>query len=125
MEKDYLQSLNDRFASYVSRVRQMREQSGRMETANLINTTKILEDEIMALKAMYERQLEELRNKLEEMARERTQHQLAAAKNSASVAELQDKCVNIIINFLRMIFLPISLLFLSLCKNLREGTENL
>ncbi|KAK2569155.1 Lamin-A [Acropora cervicornis] len=91
LEKDYLQSLNDRFASYVSRVRQMREQSGRMETTNLINTTKILEDEIVALKGMYERQLEELRNKLEEMARERTQHQLAAAKNSASVAELQDK----------------------------------
>lgn len=91
LEKDYLQSLNDRFASYVSRVRQMREQSGRMETANLINTTKILEDEIVALKAMYERQLEELRNKLEELARERTQHQLAAAKNSALVAELQDK----------------------------------
>ncbi|XP_029190000.1 lamin-L(I)-like [Acropora millepora] len=91
LEKDYLQSLNDRFASYVSRVRQMREQSGRMETTNLINTTKILEDEIIALKGMYERQLEELRNKLEEMARERTQHQLAAAKNSASVAELQDK----------------------------------
>ncbi|XP_078348214.1 lamin-B1.S-like isoform X3 [Oculina patagonica] len=91
MEKDYLQSLNDRFASYVSRVRQMREQSGRMETVNLINTTKILEDEIVALKGMYERQLEELRNKLEDLARERTQHQLAAAKNSASVAELQDK----------------------------------
>ncbi|KAJ7382979.1 Intermediate filament tail domain-containing protein [Desmophyllum pertusum] len=91
MEKDYLQSLNDRFASYVSRVRQMREQSGRMESVNLVNTTKILEDEIVALKGMYERQLEELRNKLEDMARERTQHQLAAAKNSALVAELQDK----------------------------------
>lgn len=91
MEKDYLQSLNDRFASYISRVRQMREQSGRMETVNLTNTTKILEDEMVALKGMYERQLEELRNKLEEMARERTQHQLAAAKNSALVAELQDK----------------------------------
>ena len=91
LDKDYFQSLNDRFASYVSRVRQMREQSGRMETANLINTTKILEDEIVALKAMYERQLEELRNKLEELARERTQHQLAAAKTSALVTELQDK----------------------------------
>ena len=91
MEKDYLQSLNDRFASYISRVRQMREQGGRMETVNLTNTTKILEDEMVALKGMYERQLEELRNRLEEMARERTQHQLAAAKNSAIVAELQDK----------------------------------
>ena len=91
MEKGYLQSLNDRFASYVSRVR---EQSGRMETTNLINTTKILEDEIVALKAMYERQLEELRNKLEEMARERTQHQLVATRNSALVAELQDKWVD-------------------------------
>ena len=93
LEKDYLQTLNDRFAAYISRVRNMRENSGRMETINFINTTKILEDEILALKSMYERQLEDLRNKLEEMSRERTQHQMVAAKNSALVAELQDRWV--------------------------------
>lgn len=91
MEKDYLKSLNDRFASYVTHMRQFREQHGELETTNLLKTTKILEDEIVALKSTYERQLEELRKKLEEIAHERTQHQLAAAKNSALVADLQDK----------------------------------
>ena len=90
-EKDYLQSLNDRFAAYISRVRNMREGSERMETANFINTTKVLEEEILALKQMYERELEELRNKLDDVSRDRTQHQMAAAKNSAMVTELQNK----------------------------------
>ena len=90
-EKEYLQTLNDRFASYISRVRQMRELNGRNDTASFMNSTKILEEEITALKAMYERQLEDLRNQLEDLAKDRTQQQLAAAKNSALVAELQDK----------------------------------
>lgn len=91
LEKEYLQTLNDRFASYISRVRQMRELNGRNDTVNFMNTTKILEEEITALKAMYERQLEDLRHQLEDLAKDRTQQQLAAAKNSALVAELQDK----------------------------------
>lgn len=91
LEKDYLQTLNDRFSTYISRVRQMREQSGRNDTINFINSTKILEEEILALKAMYERQLEELRGQLDDVARDRTQHQLSAAKHSALVTELQDK----------------------------------
>ncbi|XP_031549204.1 lamin-B1-like [Actinia tenebrosa] len=94
VEKEYLSTLNDRFASYISRVRQMRELSGRNDTVNFMNSTKILEEEITALKAMYERQLEELRHQLEDLAKDRTQQQLAAAKNSALVAELQDKLGN-------------------------------
>ncbi|KAK3718286.1 hypothetical protein QZH41_010096, partial [Actinostola sp. cb2023] len=89
--KDYMQNLNDRFSSYISRVRQMREQGGRNDTINFINSTKILEEEILALKAMYERQLDELRNQLDDVARDRTQQQIAAAKNSALVSDLQDK----------------------------------
>ena len=86
-----MQNLNDRFSSYISRVRQMREQGGRNDTINFINSTKILEEEILALKAMYERQLDELRNQLDDVARDRTQQQIAAAKNSALVSDLQDK----------------------------------
>jgi hypothetical protein len=91
LEKDYLQTLNDRFSTYISRVRQMRELNGRNDTVNFINSTKILEEEILALKAIYERQLEELRHQLDDVARDRTQQQLAAAKYSALVAELQEK----------------------------------
>ena len=90
-EKDQLQGLNDRFASYLSRVRQMRDQTNRMESINVINNTKILEDEILVLKAMYERQLEDLRNQLDAMSAERTQYQLSASKNAALAAEYQEK----------------------------------
>ena len=90
-ETEYLQRLNERFASYVSRVRQVREQGSRVEATNATKMTKVLEEEIVALKSIYEQQLEEVRNKVEEMARERTQHQLIATKNSALVAELKGK----------------------------------
>lgn len=116
LEKDYLQNLNDRFKDYVSRVRQMREQGQRMETANFMNTTKILEDEIMDLKNMYERQLEDLRNKLDEVSRDRTQHQLSAAKNGALAAELQDKyekCLFIVVKILCTIIYDLYYKYLS------------
>lgn len=91
LEKDALNNLTDRFAAYLSRVRQMREQSVHMENINFVNSTKILEDEIITLKTIYERQLEEVRSQLEETGRERTAHQLAAAKNGAQLAEVSDR----------------------------------
>lgn len=100
MEKEYIQSLNKRFASYVSRVRQLRSLSGSgagesssLYSVSLANTStvKIQENQITALKTMYERQLEELRTKLGEITRDRTQLQLATTKNTGLITELQTR----------------------------------
>ena len=91
LEKDALNNLTDRFAAYLSRVRQMREQSIHMDNINFVNTTKILEDEILSLKTMYERQLEELRNQLEDAGRERSSYQMMSAKNAAQLADVNQR----------------------------------
>lgn len=91
LEKDALNNLTDRFAAYLSRVRQMREQSIHMDNVNFVNSTKILEDEVVSLKAMYERQLEELRNQLENTGRERSSYQMMAAKNAAHLTDVNQR----------------------------------
>ena len=50
---DAVSDLTNRFAAYLSRVRQMRELSVNMENINFVNSTKILEDEIITLKSIY------------------------------------------------------------------------
>ncbi len=90
-EKDYLSGLNDRFAAYVSRVRQMRDQSNRLEASAIYAATKKLEDEIYSLKAMYERELEDLRASLDAVTNERNQFHLSSSKNASLASEYQDK----------------------------------
>ncbi|XP_065070387.1 lamin-B1.S-like isoform X2 [Rhopilema esculentum] len=90
-ERDYLMTLNDRFQSYVSKVRQMREQSERLESTAVYNTTKALEEEIYNLKQLYERELENLRLKLDDVSNEKNQFHLSSSKNAALASEYQDK----------------------------------
>ena len=90
-EKEYLSSLNDRFQSYVARVRQMRDQSGRLEASAVYAATKALEEEIYNLKAMYERELEKLRIRLDEVSNDKNQFHLSSSKNAALASEYQDK----------------------------------
>ena len=90
-ERDYLMSLNDRFQSYISKVRQMREQSERLESTAVYNTTKALEEEIYNLKQLYERELENLRLKLDDVSNEKNQFHLSSSKNAALASEYQDK----------------------------------
>ncbi len=90
-EKDYMTSLNDRFASYVSRIRQMRDQSNRMEASAIYAATKKMEDEMYSLKAIYERELEDLRTSLDAITNERNQFHLSSSKNASLAAEYQEK----------------------------------
>ena len=98
---DAVSDLTNRFAAYLSRVRQMRELSVNMENINFVNSTKILEDEIITLKSIYEKQLEELRSQLEETGKERTAHQLMAAKNGAQLAEINERYTDILVDLVQ------------------------
>jgi len=90
-ERDYLMNLNERFQSYISKVRQMRENQGRLEASAVYATTKALEDEIYNLKALYERELENMRLTLDDVTGEKNQFHLSSSKNAALAAEYQDK----------------------------------
>ena len=90
-ERDYLMNLNERFQAYISKVRQMREHQGRLEASAVYATTKALEDEIYNLKALYERELENMRIKLDDVTGEKNQFHLSSSKNAALASEYQDK----------------------------------
>ena len=60
-EKEELQLLNDRFTSYVSRVRQLSEHTSQLDSASFIKQTRILEEEVANLKTLYERELDAMR----------------------------------------------------------------
>lgn len=60
-EKEELQKLNDRFSQYISKVRQLGQQSGNLDASTFIKSTRVLEEEVQHLKGLYEREIESLR----------------------------------------------------------------
>ena len=83
--------LNARMQNYISDVRGLREQNSRIASADMLNMTKALEDEVVHLKNLYENELQALRAQLEELGREKNQQQLAASQNATKVAALEEK----------------------------------
>ncbi|XP_076470987.1 uncharacterized protein LOC143300933 isoform X2 [Babylonia areolata] len=90
-EKLELQQLNDRFASYVHRVRLLAEKNNQVDSSAIIKSTKAMEMEIQNLKNMYEQELEKLRKELELCNHERTTIQVQANKQVQCSSELQDR----------------------------------
>lgn len=60
-EKEDLQMLNERFSTYVSRVRELCEHNNQLDSASFIKQTQILEEEVANLKTLYERELDAIR----------------------------------------------------------------
>ncbi|KAJ8299331.1 hypothetical protein KUTeg_023391 [Tegillarca granosa] len=89
-EKEELQRLNDRFSAYVTKVRQMSD-SNFQDSGAFIKSAKILEEEVMNLKNLYERELEAIRQQLEAVTRERNSFQCQFSKNQQTAADMQDR----------------------------------
>ncbi|XP_063425974.1 lamin-A-like [Mytilus trossulus] len=64
-DKAELQHLNDRLSEYINRVRQLWEQRGQIDSSAFLKSTKILEDEVLKLKDLYEYELANLRGQLQ------------------------------------------------------------
>lgn len=91
-EREELQKINDRFTSYIQKVRHLREQSGQQEdTTSFIKSTKILEDEVATLKSLYEKELDNVRKQLEEVTRERNSYQMQCSKNKQFALDLENR----------------------------------
>ncbi|XP_060086406.1 uncharacterized protein LOC132565720 [Ylistrum balloti] len=90
-EKEELQRLNDRFSAYVQRVRQLREQSGQIDSSSFLKTTKQLEDEVANLKNLYEHELHNVRCQLDEVTKEKNSYHLQFNKSNQTAADLQDR----------------------------------
>jgi len=60
-EKADLQQLNERFSSYVHKVRLLSEYNHTLDSASFMKQTRILEEEVASLKNLYERELDVIR----------------------------------------------------------------
>lgn len=87
-EKEELAYLNDRFASYIDQVRQMKESNLRLEV-ELTTVREQLGKEAESVKLLYEAELADARNLIDETAKEKARQQIIASKSAARVEELE------------------------------------
>jgi len=90
-ETEYLASLNDRFANYVSKVHAVQEQTKSIENATLVAHAKSLSDEITSLKDMYEVEINKLRTQLDTTLADKNAQELSSNKHIVLSAELEAK----------------------------------
>ena len=89
-EKEELQNLNDRFAVYIDKMRQLKEQNDLL-TAELKSQKVIEQKESSEMKNMYAGELSNARRLLDEICNEKSRVELENSKNSALVLDLQKK----------------------------------
>ena len=87
-EKQELAHLNDRLMSYIEQVRNMKDSNVRLEL-ELQTIKDTAGQEVDGLKAMYEAELADARNLIDETAKEKARQQILANKNLARVEELE------------------------------------
>ncbi|XP_071954822.1 lamin-A-like isoform X2 [Antedon mediterranea] len=93
-EKAELQQLNDRYKSYIGKVRKMREEANRVDSSALLNSMRMLEDEVEDIKNMYEKELSNLRHQLEDTAAAHTSADTQAHRNGLSVENQRTRALN-------------------------------
>ena len=87
-EKEELAYLNDRFLSYIEQVRTMKESNLHLEI-ELQSTKEQLGRETESVKALYESELADARNLIDETAKEKARQQIVASKSASRVDELE------------------------------------
>ncbi|XP_067861421.1 uncharacterized protein [Heptranchias perlo] len=89
-EKAQLQELNDRFCHYVQNVKCMTEQLGTADNSNDLKRIQELEEEMVAARNMYNKEIQTLHDQLDQNSKERMQIDLNNLKNSQLIAEFRE-----------------------------------
>lgn len=91
-EKEELQHLNDRFVTYINRVRRLRDEKDRLNvTLEHMQTTT--QEESGAVKRIFEKELQDARLLIDETAKEKARYQILATKNEDRVKDLETEWV--------------------------------
>ncbi|XP_078090882.1 uncharacterized protein LOC144507601 [Mustelus asterias] len=90
-EKAQLQELNERFCHYIQKVKNMTDQLG-MGSENSRDLMRIqeMEEEMVAARNMYNKEIQTLQNQLEQNCKERMQFEMNNLKNSQMIAEFRE-----------------------------------
>ncbi len=94
-EKEELAYLNDRFVQYIDQVRSMKESNLRLEM-ELCSTKEQLGTETAAVKELYEGELADARNLIDETAKEKARQQIKVSKHETRIEELEAEWANIV-----------------------------
>lgn len=89
-EKDELRGLNQRLVSYISRVKQLKDENSKLQ-AEVTTCKEVTIKEVDGIKDMYETELNDARRLLDETAKEKARQQIAASKHGSDVEELKAK----------------------------------
>lgn len=89
-EKEELQHLNDRLATYIERVRYLEEMNSNL-TAEITTTRESVTREIEGVKHGYEAEITDIRRLLDLTAKEKAQEQIENSKNAALASDYKTK----------------------------------
>ncbi|CAE1321555.1 LMNB [Acanthosepion pharaonis] len=89
-EKEELQSLNDRLANYIDRVRYLEGENSRL-MVQVKSSEETVSREVTNIKSLYESELGDARKLLDEMAKEKARLQIESGKYKAEADEWMNK----------------------------------
>ena len=92
-EKKNLQALNDRFAAYIERARQLEIENQQLNSKVQTIEHKY-ETETRNVKVLYDKELQDLRTSLDDVSSERTRLQIEKTKIDAEYKELLQRFVS-------------------------------
>lgn len=87
-EKEEMVELNDRFLHYIEQVRSMKEANLSLEM-ELSEVKEQIGHEAESVKALYEAELADARNLIDETAKEKARQQIIASKNASRIEDLE------------------------------------
>ena len=89
-EKDALAGLNDRFATYIDRVRYLEGENSRL-TRQVQSQEEVVTREVTNIKSLYENELADARRLLDETARDKAKLQIDVDKYKTELIDVRDK----------------------------------
>ncbi len=89
-EKEEMQNLNDRFAVYIDRMRHLEDKNSSL-TLELTRWKEKESNEVYEVKKMFEGELNNARQLLDDIAKEKSKIELENARNSSLANDLQKK----------------------------------
>ena len=76
---------------YITHVRQIRENAHKVDSSAFLESTKILEDELMNLKDIYEKELNNTRAEAEDLKKAKNQLTMETNKMRSIASDLENK----------------------------------